>query len=1360
MNDFLNESIFNIDCDLLVIPISTERTISSPFQRGLEKLNISTDFGIQEKFELGDVKIFPKKYGRGYIAFVCTVDQYNSSYFAIRLIGKRLAEKVIELNDIREIATPILGTGAGKLLPLQSLNIMRAAFYENREVENVRLTFCTTDDEIHNTVKSHILAIDIPSAQLAIESEIPKIQINELVGKIQNDKEFYFELAEKKYYEYVNYVANKDFYTQLSEQFKSSILTFKEFINSDLSNEQREFTTLCGELIAYIDYHAYHKNIWNIYPDKRVLAQSAVRQNDWFLNLIKFKLTSKINSLSSSIVNALKYLKSPERNFTMLSENHRKKVFESIFPGNPYNKEEFEREVFNFFRALGIKAQNPRNSGALYSRILYLNFIKPIWNDTALKSDLRDKSIKPVDLSVAVSLIEECLKNKSNKKLNLGNCGLSDLELIPELFECTHIEELILSNEWAEYENGKWKKRTSSNKGGRNRILSLPDSISELSELRKLICGGDWNRNEGKVWNRWEITTLAPVTRLNKLEYLNLSNNRLTSIVGINKLTNLKVAHLNNNEISKTEALKNLQYLRELYLSNNKLKTVDFISEIRSIETLDLHNNLIRDLRPIKSIIERIGISNDKWEVNTLNIAKNPLEQPPMSIVNLGKDAVIGILEDVEKSGRYVNNDIKVILVGNSEVGKSTLVKYMDKENGLDDVHLPTLWMDEKIIKSKYSVTTIDVECQLHIFDFGGHDYYHDTHHIFYGTNTIYLLLWDKETNKLNSRKTLQRTKENSEIEIETQDYPLKYWLDSVKFYTKDVEADNFEFDIKREITYNSSLLLIQNKVEDVSMIEFQDGRALKKNYSFIHDMINISIKPKRNLYHFDNLFSEMLNKMNIIGAVLPKFYEPIKNSIGSYKGKPILNFDEFMEYCNSILHNSIDEAQGRRLVKYLVQVGLVLYSIRNSEEKIYVNKKWVIENMHRVLEKLMEKKGEFKRDYVARTLGEDDSRVDDLLSMMEEFKIIFKHPYSDTFIAPLYLPKIPDGKVSLFLTPKQIPFRRFEYNGYIHKSVILSIFQKFSTYLPLDQNTDVYYYWKDGLIVKNPITDEIVMIRFYLGNEDGNACIDIYDLTHKKEPIFRNEVLEFIREVNQGYVLDEMVTLDGVDYISKGLLEKNAILGKHIFSEKKLSEPQNTGKQQRLFKLKDYMEYIDNAVKKKKVVISYSKKDIAHIHTLRRYLQPLVDAELIEQPWYCTSLNPGDDWDAKIKHKFQEADIVFFMVSEYFYSTKYIIDHEIQTAIDRYDKGENIKIIPVILEFYDWGRKHPYNLQRFCALPYQAKPISDFNNPKMIWNTITASVKMMIEKDLDPGKTEIIGRDLEEIYERQVKGKLDNNSL
>lgn len=41
-------------------------------------------------------------------------------------------------------------------------------------------------------------------------------------------------------------------------------------------------------------------------------------------------------------------------------------------------------------------------------------------------------------------------------------------------------------------------------------------------------------------------------------------------------------------------------------------------------------------------------------------------------------------------------------------------------------------------------------------------------------------------------------------------------------------------------------------------------------------------------------------------------------------------------------------------------------------------------------------------------------------------------------------------------------------------------------------------------------------------------------------------------------------------------------------------------------------------------------------------------------------------------------------------------------------------------------------------------------------WSTITAAVKRMIKKDLDPGNLEVTERELEEIYEKQVKGLLD----
>ncbi len=88
-------------------------------------------------------------------------------------------------------------------------------------------------------------------------------------------------------------------------------------------------------------------------------------------------------------------------------------------------------------------------------------------------------------------------------------------------------------------------------------------------------------------------------------------------------------------------------------------------------------------------------------------------------------------------------------------------------------------------------------------------------------------------------------------------------------------------------------------------------------------------------------------------------------------------------------------------------------------------------------------------------------------------------------------------------------------------------------------------------------------------------------------------------------------------------------------------------------------------------------------------------------------------------------------MVSEYFYSTPYIIEKEIKSTIDRYNYKGDVKIVPIILEPYDWIRKPPYNLGRFSALPFQAKAISDFGNPKIAWFTIAESIKAMIEEEL-----------------------------
>ncbi|MBL0014962.1 MAG: hypothetical protein IPP17_00655 [Bacteroidetes bacterium] len=42
-----------------------------------------------------------------------------------------------------------------------------------------------------------------------------------------------------------------------------------------------------------------------------------------------------------------------------------------------------------------------------------------------------------------------------------------------------------------------------------------------------------------------------------------------------------------------------------------------------------------------------------------------------------------------------------------------------------------------------------DGKFKVRIFDFGGQEYYHDTHHMFFTNNTAYFLLWDQKRKPL-----------------------------------------------------------------------------------------------------------------------------------------------------------------------------------------------------------------------------------------------------------------------------------------------------------------------------------------------------------------------------------------------------------------------------------------------------------------------------------------------------------------------------------------------------------------------------------------------------------------------------------
>ena len=999
--------------------------------------------------------------------------------------------------------------------------------------------------------------------------------------------------------------------------------------------------------------------------------------------------------------------------------------------------------------SLVINEEVHKNYSDKIREIIWCNLAKEDFHD--FKYLLEDIVINSATdrLKYARQIIQDNLSRKA-PKLDIGNCNITNLLEVEEVFKCVHLKELILSNEWAEYKNGKWHKRPSVNHEGRNSIGNLPNEISKLTQLKSLISGGDWNDGKQR-WNRWNIGNIKPILKLTQLEYLNLSNNVIEVIPSLKRLRKLRVLHLNNNYISKITNRTNIELLDELYLSNNNIKSVSFLRKFPSVNTIDIHGNNIKNLSSIKDIIERLNVSDTKWEQNTINVSKNPLEQPPMEIVNISKAAVLNYFVDITKGQTYVNKDVKLILVGNSEVGKSTLAKYLNDEIGLNEEHAPTHWMDELRLKSKHIISKLNEKCNINLFDFGGHDYFHDTHHLFFGNNTMYLLVWDAETNRLNSRNVGQLNEKDEIEQVTTQDYPLKYWLDAIKYYTKEKESENFDFEMDKSSEYSSHVVIVQNKVGSIKDIIHLNNAELTSKYSFIYDFVNISLKPKCNLNHLDYAVTETLNETKILGVKLPRYYGKIKESIASYEGKPILSISEFRRYCTSVANEIISNERATYLANYLNQIGTILYKpTSEGEGKVYINKKWVIKKIHSILKGLNNLNGEFDNNHLKLVWGTTVSAREsgDIINLMQEFKIIFTHPDSNKFIAPLYLPRKPTSSVSLFIDSNKKPYRKIRYIGFIHKNVILNFFQEYGKLVIKENptiNSELFYYWKNGLVIRDLQTSEIVMIQFHLGENEGNASIDIVKLNVDTQTSFVDGIISYLHKINKGYETQEMITKNGAEFIPLSVIHENEDKENWIF---KYNET--------YYKLGDFKEHFRKVNKMKKIFISYSKQDLVLVNKFIDHLSALKQDGKVSS-WYCTELRAGTEWDSEIHKHFEESDIACFMISPNFMRTQYIHDHEIAKAFERKKVDSSFKIIPIILDFCRWSTERN-NLSQFTALPYTAKPIVDFDNQNKAWYIVEECLRLIIEEDIDNRgdgiyKNESLPQDIKKIYEEIIVG-------
>jgi hypothetical protein len=318
----------------------------------------------------------------------------------------------------------------------------------------------------------------------------------------------------------------KTSFPEFLEDFSSSKLTFQEYFNKLKPGVKFYVFKLIGQVISYFDEKGYNKSEWNKHGDLRTVARSHVTQTNWVKNLLRYKIWG-INETSDSIYNAIKFIKAPSQNLTMLSENHRRRVAENILK-TAYDYEAFTGSIFRLF-SKHITIKNKENAGIVISEILYSSTVRETWGYVEEPDEepeiIRDDST-PQDIEESVPLLDGwTISENDEPQINVDQLAEVMSKLIRKLKQNDKGKMIGIFGNWG---RGKtflmdmiW--RNLRNTSGFHKVnfhaWKFQDTPASWAYLYEAFTKEYFSEEEGKI-SQW--SNLNNFLKLLKLNYVRL----------------------------------------------------------------------------------------------------------------------------------------------------------------------------------------------------------------------------------------------------------------------------------------------------------------------------------------------------------------------------------------------------------------------------------------------------------------------------------------------------------------------------------------------------------------------------------------------------------------------------------------------------------------------------------------------------------------------------------------------------------------------------------------------------------------------------------------------------------------------
>ncbi len=623
----------------------------------------------------------------------------------------------------------------------------------------------------------------------------------------------------------------------------------------------------------------------------------------------------------------------------------------------------------------------------------------------------------------AKKFIEENLRTQ-NPRLDLGNCGLDGSEPeLAQLAECTHLETLIFSNGWEEYdeEKQKWVYKESRNQGPQNQLQKIPPHLPPTP--RQLILAGTRD-----MFNRWQIEDISALQALSQLQSLDLSKNKiqnysflqaLTQLQSLNlswnqiqdisflqHLSQLKYLNLMANRIRDIYSLQPLSQLQELILSKNQIQDISFLQNLSNLHTLGLSDNQIQDisfLQPLSQLksldlgenrIQDISLDflNHFPQLNELELYANPIQNIPPEIFDKFLknvlQAVRDYLQDLEK-GRVKNREVKVILIGNGGVGKTQIAKRLAE---------PDTFIFNTEHASTHAIARLRrdlADFQLTFWDFAGQDLYHATHRLFMQTRALFLLVWDFASETQPFHTWQGKNYENEK---------LRYWLEYTRCFAPE-----------------SPILVLQNKMDAFPQdLYFEYKEGLKEEYPVL-DFLALSAKTGKGFRVLEKVLKKTLqNNPAFQSPDLPADWVQVREAIRDLQEKDVktLRLAEFKDIC---VANEVEKSAAT-ILNYLHDTGVLYYRRGYFQNQIILNQDWAIQAIYKILdreseyfEELQYEKGNLDYDLLTE-IWEDNTDYE--RELFVDFMLSAELAFESTESKKLY----PPLRERSFVVPQLLP--------------------------------------------------------------------------------------------------------------------------------------------------------------------------------------------------------------------------------------------------------------------------------------------------------------------------------------------------